>query len=142
MLSPSFFIGQIRVGSISDASVLNMGNNFPTHFESNKKQNQGFGSITGDNNSIEGIRALLNDPDFVDMLNQSEMGQLPEWLQEAVGGTEHVDIGDDEEDEQNTQDNQDAKGEAQDDQEEAQNEQSEQNNQHEQFTEDDLDYFE
>ncbi|MBM7646521.1 hypothetical protein JOD45_002751 [Scopulibacillus daqui] len=104
LLSPSFFIGQIRVGSISDASVMNVGNNFPTHFESKKKQNQGFGSITGDNNDIEGIRALLNDPDFVDMLNQSEMGQLPEWLQEAIGVEESADIGDHEADEPNDQD--------------------------------------
>lgn len=68
LLSPVFLIGELRIGSISDASCLNMGNNYPTQFESHKKQNQGFGSIIGDHNGIEDIRTLLNDPDFIDML--------------------------------------------------------------------------
>ncbi|TCP26633.1 hypothetical protein EV207_11964 [Scopulibacillus darangshiensis] len=81
LFSPAFFIGQIRVGTISDASCLNMGNNQPSHFNSKKKQNQGFGSITGDNNNLEGIRALLNDPDFIDMLAETDSQFLPSLLQ-------------------------------------------------------------
>jgi hypothetical protein len=79
-LSPTFLIKELKIGTISDASCLNMGNNWPTQFESHKKQNQGFGSITGDNNTIENLRSLLNDPDFIDMLNPSDSETLPNWM--------------------------------------------------------------
>ena len=83
-LSPTFLIKELKIGTISDASCLNMGNNWPTQFESHKKHNQGFGSITGDNNSIEDIRALLNDPDFIDMLNPSDGESLPDWMKQLL----------------------------------------------------------
>lgn len=83
-LSPNFLIGEFRIGSISDASCLNMGNNFPAHFQSHKKQNQGFGSITGDNNSIEGIRSLLSDPDFIDMFNHHDDPDLQELMKQFL----------------------------------------------------------
>ncbi|MGV3489055.1 MAG: hypothetical protein ACO1OC_10775 [Tuberibacillus sp.] len=83
-LSPNFLIGELRIGTISDASCLNMGNNWPSQFESHKKVNQGFGSITGDNNAIDNIRALLNDPDFIDMLNPSENAELPDWMKKLL----------------------------------------------------------
>lgn len=83
-LSPTFLIKEFKIGTISDASCLNMGNNWPSQFESHKKQNQGFGSVTGDHNSLEDIRSLLSDPDFIDMLNIEDRDALPEWLEEAI----------------------------------------------------------
>ena len=75
-------IGEIRIGTISEASVMNLGNNHVSHFTNNKKQNQGFGSITGDHNTIEDIRSLLNDPDFIDLFSEVEGGNIPKWLKE------------------------------------------------------------
>lgn len=83
-LSPVFFIGNIRIGSIEGASCLNIGNNLPIGFESYKKQSQGFGSISGDNNDIKDIRSLLNDPSKIDMLNHSEKKEIPGWIKELV----------------------------------------------------------
>jgi hypothetical protein len=82
-LSPTFIIGQMRIGSIEGASCLNMGNNWPTGFESHKKHNQGFGTVGGDNNRIDGLRSLLNDSDFLDMFNSSD-DSIPDWLKEKI----------------------------------------------------------
>nr|WP_245807665.1 hypothetical protein [Halobacillus massiliensis] len=84
MLSPNFFIHTIRIGTVEGASCVNFGNNAPNGFESYQKLNQGFGSISGDNNSIEGLRSLLNDSAILDMLINSEEHQLPEWTQEMI----------------------------------------------------------
>ncbi|GGE48910.1 hypothetical protein GCM10011391_29680 [Pullulanibacillus camelliae] len=84
LFSPLFLIGEIRIGTISDASVMNLGNNEMSHFASHKKQNQGFGSITGDNHSIDNIRTLLNDPDFIDMLSDGKETTLPQWLEDML----------------------------------------------------------
>jgi hypothetical protein len=67
-LSPKFFIGSIKIGSIEGASCFNMGNNFPNHFTNHKKHNQGFGSVTGDHNDIKGILSRLDDSDQLDMV--------------------------------------------------------------------------
>ncbi|MFZ5985640.1 MAG: hypothetical protein ACOYWZ_00740 [Bacillota bacterium] len=83
-LSPVFLIGNIRIGNIEGASCLNIGNNLPIGFESYKKQNQGFGSISGDNNDIQDIRSLLSDPGKIDMLNCSEKKEFPDWVKELV----------------------------------------------------------
>ncbi|WEG13839.1 hypothetical protein PU629_05590 [Pullulanibacillus sp. KACC 23026] len=83
-LSPTFMIRELKIGTISEASCLNMGNNWPTNFESHKKLNQGFGSITGDQNKIENIRSLLSDPDFIDMLTLDEEKDIPDWLLELM----------------------------------------------------------
>jgi hypothetical protein len=83
MMSPNFVIGHIRVGSVEGASCINMGNNFPTNFESHKKHNQGFGSVGGDNNKLENARTVLFDPDFLDMLNLSD-NEVPEWIKEMI----------------------------------------------------------
>ncbi|WP_238322768.1 hypothetical protein [Gorillibacterium massiliense] len=77
-------IGSIRIGSIENAACLNMGNNWPTGFESHQKLTQGFGSVSGDRNVVSGIRSLLNDSDFLDMLNLSN-SDAPEWLQKLIG---------------------------------------------------------
>jgi hypothetical protein len=83
-LSPKFFIGSIKIGSIEGASCLNMGNNFPNGFTSHKKQNQGFGSITGDHNDIRGILSKLDDKDGVDMLNETDIENTPDWVKELI----------------------------------------------------------
>lgn len=82
-LSPQFVIGSIRIGSVENAACINMGNNWPTGFESHQKLTQGFGSVSGDRNVVSGIRSLLNDSDFLDMLNISD-ADVPEWLQKAI----------------------------------------------------------
>lgn len=81
-LSPVFVIGQIRIGSVEGASCINLGNNRPSHFRSEKKHVQGFGTVSGDNSKIEGARTALNDSDFIDMLNVSE--QMPDWLNQVI----------------------------------------------------------
>lgn len=83
-LSPVFFIGSISIDSIEGASCFNMGNNFPTGFESFKKHTQGFGSISGDHNDIQGLRSLLRDSNVIDMLNQAEGEDIPEWVKELI----------------------------------------------------------
>lgn len=83
-LSPNFVIGSIKIGSIEGASCLNMGNNFPSNFSSHKKQNQGFGSITGDHNDIRDILSRLDDSDVLDMYNQMDQDDPPEWIKEIV----------------------------------------------------------
>lgn len=82
-LSPQFVIGSIHIGSVENASCINMGNNWPTGFESHQKLTQGFGSVSGDRNVVSGVRSLLNDSDFLDMLNISE-SEAPEWLQKLI----------------------------------------------------------
>ncbi|KGP74072.1 hypothetical protein [Pontibacillus yanchengensis] len=81
--SPNFFIGTIRIGTVEGASCVNFGNNAPSHFESYKKHSQGFGSITGDGNKTEGVRSLLQDAAFMDMMtNQGPKSEQPEWVQQ------------------------------------------------------------
>ncbi|MBE1445620.1 hypothetical protein [Paenibacillus sp. OAS669] len=82
-LSPQFVIGSIRIGSVENAACINMGNNWPTGFESHQKLTQGFGSVSGDRNAVSGIRSLLHDSDFLDMLNVSD-SEVPEWLQKLI----------------------------------------------------------
>jgi len=82
-LSPQFVIGSIRIGSVTNASCVNMGNNWPAGFESHQKLTQGFGSVSGDGHVVSGIRSLLNDSDFLDMLNVSG-GEAPDWLRRLI----------------------------------------------------------
>ncbi|MFC5449695.1 hypothetical protein [Paenibacillus aestuarii] len=82
-MSPTFIIGSIRIGSVESASCINMGNNWPTDFESNQKTVQGFGSVEGDHNQLLGTRSMLNDSDFLDMLNVSDE-DTPEWIQQMI----------------------------------------------------------
>jgi hypothetical protein len=88
-LSPQFVIGSIRIGSVENASCINMGNNWPTAFESHQKLTQGFGSVSGDRNLVAGIRSLLNDSDFLDMLNISDP-EVPEWLRGVIKDRSHI----------------------------------------------------
>lgn len=83
LLSPAFIIGSISIGQIEGASCLNMGNNWISDFRSYKKQNQGFGSVRGDNAVVRGTRSLLNDPDTFDMLSLQD-DQLPAWIGQLI----------------------------------------------------------
>lgn len=88
VLSPVFIIGHIRIGTVEGASCINFGNNRPSHFRSNKKHVQGFGTVAGDHNKIEGARTALNDSDFIDMLNTTE--QVPDWLKRVINKNSEV----------------------------------------------------
>jgi hypothetical protein len=96
-LSPKFIIGSIKIGSIEGASCFNMGNNFPNHFTNYKKHNQGFGSVTGDHNDIKGIVSKLDDRDSVDMLNENDLQETPEWIQELIAENLTTEIEEEEE---------------------------------------------
>ncbi len=83
--SPKFVIGNIRIGTIEGASCVNMGNNFPSNFQSVKKHNQGFGSISGDHNDVQGLRSILSDSNIIDMLTKTPVGEdIPDWVQELI----------------------------------------------------------
>ncbi|WP_211326492.1 hypothetical protein [Paenibacillus flagellatus] len=88
LFSPNFVIGHIRIGSVEGASCVNMGNNFPSQFQSHKKHNQGFGEVSGDNNRLSGTRAALDDADFVEWMSGEAASDVPEpvrrWFAELV----------------------------------------------------------
>lgn len=84
LLSPNFFIGTVRIGMVEGASCINFGNNVPNGFESYKKHSQGLGSITGDNNDIEGLRTFLNDRSIMDFLTDPKQTEIPQWVQDLI----------------------------------------------------------
>ncbi|MDQ1146563.1 hypothetical protein QE429_003390 [Bacillus sp. SORGH_AS 510] len=67
ILSPTFHIGTIKIGSIEGASCFSIGNNFIEDFKNSKKHNQGLGNIHGDRNSFDHTRSWLtnNEHDFL-----------------------------------------------------------------------------
>ncbi|MBM7703434.1 spore germination protein GerPC [Metabacillus iocasae] len=79
-LSSTFTIGDIHIGTVEDASAVNFGNNFPTGFRSNKKHNQGFGNIYGDENNIHDIMSKMQETDVVEVVNEHQGEKYPEWL--------------------------------------------------------------
>jgi len=82
--SPNFFIGSIRIGVVESASCINMGNNYPSQFQSHKKHNQGVGNISGDENDIYGTKSQVSDSSFIDMFEQTDTDELPQWLQNVI----------------------------------------------------------
>ncbi|TCJ05215.1 hypothetical protein [Cytobacillus praedii] len=84
LLSPNFFIGTIRIGTVEGASCVNFGNNAPSGFESFKKHSQGLGSISGDGNQIEGLRSLLYDSAIMDLLTCRDEKDVPDWIKELI----------------------------------------------------------
>ncbi|WP_231687833.1 hypothetical protein [Bacillus sp. FJAT-27251] len=94
--SPSFFIGHISIGTVEGASCVNLGNNLPSGFVNYKKQNQGFGSISGDNNDIHEIMATLEEEDIHDTfhydgIEDDTSSQVLKQIENEMMGTE-VDI--------------------------------------------------
>lgn len=83
-MSPVFFIGNIRIGTVGGASCINLGNNLPVGFQSFMKQNQGFGSITGDSNDISELCSVLKDTNMVDMLNKADADEIPGWVRKLA----------------------------------------------------------
>jgi hypothetical protein len=63
ILSPTFHIGSIKIGSIEGASCFSIGNNFIEDFKSNKKHSQGLGNIHGDRNNFSHTSASLTSYD-------------------------------------------------------------------------------
>lgn len=61
ILSPTFHIGNIKIGSIEGASCFSIGNNFIEDFKSSKKHSQGFGNIHGDRNDFTHTGASLTN---------------------------------------------------------------------------------
>ncbi|WP_238413437.1 MULTISPECIES: hypothetical protein [Alicyclobacillus] len=81
--SPTFAIGTLRIGQIEGASCLNMGNNWPSHFRSYKKTNQGFGSVSGDHAVLKDMKSFLHDPDILDHPGNVER-PTEDWLQQML----------------------------------------------------------
>ena len=91
--SPSFFIGSISIGTVEGASCVNVGNNLPSGFVNYKKHNQGFGSISGDNNDIYDILATLEEEDIHDTFHYNGVedetyAQVLEQIQNEMMNTE------------------------------------------------------
>ena len=83
LLKPTFYIHSISIGIVEDASCLNFGNNFPMEFQSEKKQNQGFGNVTGNENALSDLKTLLNDRgDF--RMSGGQPEEIPDWLQSLI----------------------------------------------------------
>jgi hypothetical protein len=97
-LSPNFFIGSIRIGTVEGASCVNLGNNTPAHFTNHKKHNQGFGTVSGDHNEILGARSVLDDSDLLDMLNVTDP-DVPQWVKDLLSAEDDDSEDEDEEDE-------------------------------------------
>lgn len=79
----TFNINTINIHTVEGASCVNIGYNFPTGFESYKKHTQGFGSISGDNNQIDGLKSLLNDHSLVDAFSGTDWQDSP-WMKELM----------------------------------------------------------
>ncbi|WP_438431886.1 hypothetical protein [Gorillibacterium sp. sgz500922] len=82
-LSPTFVIGQIKIGTIEGSSCFNLGNNLPSGFTSRKVHNQGFGSVEGDNNRLSGLRSFLHETPGTEPDEEAAMPyEPPEWIRE------------------------------------------------------------
>lgn len=66
-LSFQLTIHSITIGSIENASSLNIGRNFLRDFKSMSKTNAGVGTISGNNNTFPSSTNYVHDPDGVDM---------------------------------------------------------------------------
>jgi len=75
----TFHINTITIHTVEGASCVNIGNNFPVGFESYKKHLQGFGSISGNDNTIDGLKSLLNDRSLIDAFSGSDLSDSP-WI--------------------------------------------------------------
>jgi hypothetical protein len=60
-------IHSISIGSIENASSLNIGRNFLRDFKSMSKSNAGIGTISGNHNSLPSSVNYVHDPDQTDM---------------------------------------------------------------------------
>ncbi|RIV28594.1 hypothetical protein D2Q93_02245 [Alicyclobacillaceae bacterium I2511] len=79
MLSPTFIIGSIHIGTVQNASSVSIGNNWLSGFRSVSKSTQGIGTLYGDKNTIQSVRTLVYDPDTLSERTVS-FPELPNWL--------------------------------------------------------------
>ncbi|UOE92146.1 hypothetical protein [Alkalihalobacillus sp. LMS39] len=86
ILSPNIEIGTLRIGTIEGASCLNIGNNFPINFRSQKKHTQGFGTIGGDQNKLDHAKAVVIDSDVLEAMNIPE-SEIPSWVKDLAAKT-------------------------------------------------------
>ncbi|WP_202916123.1 hypothetical protein [Paenibacillus mesophilus] len=98
LFSPNFVIGRIEIGSVEGASCINLGNNFPSNFQSSKKHNQGFGDVSGNNNRLSGTHSTLDDADFLEWMSGDAAKDIPEpirdWFAALVReSSQQADIG-------------------------------------------------
>ncbi|MCL6515801.1 hypothetical protein [Alicyclobacillus sp.] len=63
-----FNIGYIRFSNIDTASAVNFGQSLQQDWHTYSKANVGQGKIVGDGVRLERTRALVQDPDGLDML--------------------------------------------------------------------------
>ncbi|WJH34746.1 hypothetical protein N6H14_00590 [Paenibacillus sp. CC-CFT747] len=84
LLSPTFVIGQLRIGSVEGASCVNFGNNLPSGFASRKMHNQGFGSVGGDGNTIRGARSTVRETEGEKSQAAEDEGEVPDWIRELI----------------------------------------------------------
>lgn len=82
--SPIFLIGSIQIKSVESASCINFGNNYPAHFQSYKKQNQGFGTVSGDHSQIFGTKAELDHTGSFELWN-TEDDKIPQMINKGIG---------------------------------------------------------
>lgn len=68
-----FNIGYIRFSNIDSASAVNFGQSMQQDWHSISKTNMGYGKVTGDGAHLERTKALVHDPDGVDMLAAEEL---------------------------------------------------------------------
>jgi hypothetical protein len=67
-------INSITIGSIENASSLNIGRNFLRDFKSMSKSNAGIGTVSGNNNSFPSSSNYVYDPDGIDMYWDTQSG--------------------------------------------------------------------
>ena len=79
----TFHINTITIHTVECASCVNIGNNFPAGFESYKKHTHGFGSISGNDNTIEGLKSLLHDHSLLDAFSGSDIYNSP-WIKDLM----------------------------------------------------------
>lgn len=79
-LHSSFHLRDIHVGTVEDASAINLGNSFPTNFKSMKKHNQGFGNVVGNENEMQDIESMLEEKDLIETFHESQDAASHEWL--------------------------------------------------------------
>lgn len=68
-----FNIGYIRFSNIDTASAVNFGQSMQQDWYSFSKQNTGYGKVVGDGVHMERTRALVQDPDGIDMMAAEEL---------------------------------------------------------------------
>lgn len=68
-----FNIGYIRFSNIDSASAVNFGQSMQQDWHSISKSNTGYGKIVGDGARLERTKALVQDPDGLDMLAAEDL---------------------------------------------------------------------